>query len=247
MKKRFYFILLLMSCSLSLCFMSSTYSRYVAGTTGNIDILFAKWQILLNNNDITEYNNSEMTFTPTIIANDNVASNMVAPTSKGYFDININPKNVDVSFNYKISLDIENEDIPDLLITKYALLPDNYKDGDNLDYVLLTDNIITDELIFDNSVDNFEFDEFTIRIFFEWVDGEDEVMDDSMDTIIGSEATEDIPFNIKANIIFEQIITEVSDDLIFDNNVTDGDVVVNNDIIDQGTDSLDTEDDVINN
>ena len=66
MKKRICFVLLLMSCSLCLCFMSSTYSRYVAGTTGNIDILFAKWQILINNEDITNQNNSSITINPII-------------------------------------------------------------------------------------------------------------------------------------------------------------------------------------
>ena len=66
MRKRISFMLLLMSCSLCLCFMSSTYSRYVAGTTGNIDILFAKWQILINNEDITNQNNSSITINPTI-------------------------------------------------------------------------------------------------------------------------------------------------------------------------------------
>ena len=109
MKKRICFVLLLMSCSLCLCFMSSTYSRYVAGTTGNIDILFAKWQILINTQDITDQNNSNITITPTIEQNENIRENTVAPTSKGYFDIDIDPTNVDVSFRYSIDLEIDNE------------------------------------------------------------------------------------------------------------------------------------------
>ena len=72
MKKRICFALLLMSCSLCLCFMSSTYSRYVAQTVGNIDILFAKWQILINTQDITDQNNSTITITPTIESDENV-------------------------------------------------------------------------------------------------------------------------------------------------------------------------------
>ena len=101
--------------------MSSTYSRYVAGTTGNIDILFAKWQILINNEDITNQNNSSITINPTIEADENIKEDTIAPSSKGYFDIDIDPTNVDVSFRYTVELEIDNEDIPDLIISKYTI------------------------------------------------------------------------------------------------------------------------------
>lgn len=207
MKKRICFMLLLMSCSLCLCFMSSTYSRYVAGTTGNIDILFAKWQILINTQDITDQNTSNISITPTIEPNENVKENTVAPTSKGYFDIDIDPTNVDVSFRYTINLEIDNEDIPDLMITKYTILPNDYQEGDTIEYTTLQENTITDEIIYDNQTENFNFDPFTIRIYFEWYEGEDELMDDEADTQIGEASSNDeLSFTINANISFEQII-----------------------------------------
>ena len=207
MKKRICFMLLLMSCSLCLCFMSSTYSRYVAGTTGNIDILFAKWQILINTQDITDQNTSNISITPTIEPNENVKENTVAPTSKGYFDIDIDPTNVDVSFRYTINLEIDNEDIPDLMITKYTILPNDYQEGDTIEYTTLQENTITNEIIYDNQTENFNFDPFTIRIYFEWYEGEDELMDDEADTQIGEASAEDeLSFTINANISFEQII-----------------------------------------
>ena len=207
MKKRISFVLLLMSCSLCLCFMSSTYSRYVAGTTGNIDILFAKWQILINTQDITDQNTSNISITPTIEPNENVKENTVAPTSKGYFDIDIDPTNVDVSFRYTINLEIDNEDIPDLMITKYTILPNDYQEGDTIEYTTLQENTITNEIIYDNQTENFNFDPFTIRIYFEWYEGEDELMDDEADTQIGEASVEDeLSFTINANISFEQII-----------------------------------------
>ena len=207
MKKRISFVLLLMSCSLCLCFMSSTYSRYVAGTTGNIDILFAKWQILINNEDIADENNSSISITPTIEQNENIKENTIAPSSKGYFDIDIDPTNVDVSFRYTIELEIDNEEIPDLMITKYTILPSDYEEGDTLEYTTLQSNIITDDLLIDNETENFEFEPFTIRIFFEWYEDEDEEMNDEADTTIGIEAAEDdLTFTINADISFEQII-----------------------------------------
>ncbi len=207
MKKRICFMLLLMSCSLCLCFMSSTYSRYVAGTTGNIDILFAKWQILINNQDITDQNSSNISITPTIEQNENIKENTVAPTSKGYFDINIDPSNADVSFQYTVDLEIDNEEIPDLMITKYAILPADYEEGDTIEYTTLQTNTITNQLIYDNETENFSFDPFTMRIYFEWYEGEEEQMDDEDDTEIGISAAEDeLSFTINANISFEQII-----------------------------------------
>jgi len=212
MRKRISFMLLLMSCSLCLCFMSSTYSRYVAGTTGNIDILFAKWQILINNEDITNQNNSSITITPTIEADENIKEDTIAPSSKGYFDIDIDPTNVDVSFRYTVELEIDNEDIPDLIISKYTILPSDYEEGDTLEYTTLQENTITDDLLFDNETENFAFEPFTLRIYFEWYEDDDELMNDAADTAIGiaaaeaAEDNEELSFTINANISFEQII-----------------------------------------
>ena len=72
----------LVSLSICLCLMSSTYSRYVADTTGNIEALFAKWQILVSNTDITNNTSSTITFEPVIEENDYIASNVVAPSSR---------------------------------------------------------------------------------------------------------------------------------------------------------------------
>lgn len=206
--KKIYLLLILVSFSFCLSFMSSTYSRYVAGTTGNIDIPFAKWQILLNTQDITSQNNSQLTFTPVIETSENINAGTIAPSSKGYFDININPENVDVSFSYSVSLSIDSENVPDIIITKYAMLPDNYVEGDTLQYSTITNNVIQNSLYYDNNTPNFSFSEFTIRVYFEWIENDQsETMNDIDDTQVGLDAAEDeTTFNISANISFEQIV-----------------------------------------
>ncbi len=205
MKRRLCLLLLLISASVSLCFISSTYSRYVAGTEGNIDMLFAKWQILVNESDITAQNSSNITFNPVIEPSQNIKDNTIAPTSKGYFDIDIDPSNVEVSFRYIISLSMDNEDMPDLMITKYAYLPSDYQDGDALEYITTNTSTITDDLIYDNDGDGFEA--FTIRVFFEWYDGEDETMNDAADSAVGqAAATDDTTLTINATLSFEQIV-----------------------------------------
>lgn len=229
MRKRMCLILLLISCSFCLSFMSNTYSRYVAGTTGNIDMLFAKWQILVNNQDIANQNNSSIQFTPVINANDNIKDNTFAPTSEGYFDINIDPSNVDVSFQYVIDLTVNAEDIPDLMITRYAILDSDYQEGDTISYTTLSDDTITNNMIFDRETEDFTFEPFTVRICFEWIDGDGESMDNDDDTLVAISAMdEDISFTVSANVTFEQITSTPTDDVeetqeeeeeIVDNNI----------------------------
>lgn len=204
--KKLRFVIVLISFSVCLCFMSTTYSKYVAGATSDIEVLFAKWQILVNDVDITKNTNSTVSFVPTIEENENVQSNTIAPSSKGYFDINIDPSNADVSFKYTISLAVLNEDMPDLMITKYAVLPENYIEGDSLDLETLNNSTISDNLIFDKNTEDFKFKPFTIRVFFEWYEGQGESMDDQKDSEVGSKAaTDDTKFKMSANIAFEQI------------------------------------------
>ena len=208
---------------LLLCFMSNTYSRYVADTTGNLKMSFAQWQILVNNEDITSNSSSSVVLTPVIDENTNVKSNKIAPSSTGYFDISVDPSNVDVAFNYSIELDVVNEDIPDLIITKYAIIDSEnennivYKNIENnliqetVDIERITtpsDDIIntsSDEIITTSGdeIKELDFKPFVIRIHFEWYEGENEKMNDEADTLIGNDA-ENNDLQINAKIRFEQ-------------------------------------------
>ena len=204
MLKKFKVLILIASLAITLSLMSNTYSRYVASSGGNVEIEFAKWQLLVNNTDITTNTTSNISFEPTIEENINVAKDKVAPSSIGYFDVEIDPTNVDVSFNYTIELNIENSDIPDLMITKYAIVPNDYLEGDKLTFENITDNSITNTVLYDQKT----FDKFTVRIYFQWMEGEDTTMTDAEDTVIGNNAAiNDTSFTINANIKFEQIIS----------------------------------------
>lgn len=204
MSTKFKILAVLVSLSLTLCFMSNTYSRYVANTTGNVEVQFAKWQILVNENDITTSSSSSIKLTPVVEQNQYVADNKVAPSSKGYFDIDIDPTNVEVSFDYSISLTIENTNIPDLMITKYSIVDSSYdEDKDELQINNIKDNTITGSLTYDNKTENFKFEPFTIRIYFEWYEGTDEVMNDLADSEVGNDASNH-SLRLNANIKFEQ-------------------------------------------
>ena len=203
MFKRLRLLVVFASLSVTLGFMSNTYSRYVADTTGDIKIGFAKWQLVVNENDISDNTVSTINITPTMKPNENVDENTIAPSSSGYFDIVIDPTNVDVSFDYSISIDLLNENMPDLMISEYAFLSNTYKEGDDITYIPLENSTITDT--FDVGID--EKEPFTIRVCFEWFEGTDETMDDEADTLIGIDAgLNDTDLQIQASIHFEQKI-----------------------------------------
>ena len=208
MNKKIKVILILLTLSVTLSFMSDTYSRYAVNTTSNVELTFAKWQILVNENDITDSTTSNLIITPIIEESENVKKNTLAPSSKGYFDILINPTNVEVSFDYIMNLKILNENMPDILISKYAILDENYEEGKTtINKLDIIDNEIKNSLIFDNNTQNFVFKPFTIRVFFEWFEGTNELMGDTQDTEIGQDAAKNnTKLQIEATLKFEQNI-----------------------------------------
>ena len=208
MKNKCKILFIIASLALTLSLMSNTYSRYVANTTGNLDMAFSNWQILVNEIDIIEENSSTIQISPVLLENENIAVNKVAPSTEGYFDINIDPTNVDVSFNYQVNIEVLNENIPDLMITKYAILDDTYTVGDEIVLENLENNTVSGNLKYQQGN---TFKPFTIRIYFEWYDEADGVMTDEMDTEVGHQAaTENTTLQIAATIKFEQDVTEES-------------------------------------
>ena len=202
MRTKFKILMVISSLALTLSLMSNTYSRYVADVDGDIELLFAKWQILVNDSDITNNTTTSINITPVMEENVNVADNTIAPSSKGYFDIEVDPSNVGVSFNYNITLDVVNENLPDLIISKYAILDSDYIEGDQITTTTILNNIINGTVDYTDTLKPFK-----IRVYFEWYEGADEVMDDTTDTNIGYEATlNDTSLLVNATISFEQKI-----------------------------------------
>ena len=209
MKKKCKILLIIISLALSLSLMSNTYSIYVANTTGNLDMAFASWQILINEQDILEENISTIELEPVILENKNIATNTVAPSTQGYFDINIDPSNVDVSFKYELNIKVLNENIPDLMITKYAILDESYEDGDEVITNTLENNTLNGSLEFQKEIEDYQYEPFTIRIYFEWYEGQNEQMNDQQDAEIGHlAAKENTTLQIAASIKFEQKLEE---------------------------------------
>ncbi len=204
MKKKMRLLLLFVSISLTLSMVSNTYSKYVTGSGGNLEMSLSKWQILVNQNDIVTNSSSNIEFNPVITENENITSNTLAPTSTGYFDIEIDPSNVDLSFRYAIKLNSIDSQIPDLIINKYELLDHDNPISNPLNIVEINSATIENTLIYNDTDPTFRHEPFIIRIYFEWFEGTGETSDDEADTIVGT--TPDMSVTINATVGFEQIL-----------------------------------------
>jgi hypothetical protein len=122
MKTRLKILFIIVTLAVTMSLMSNTYSRYVADTTGNLEVQFATWKILVNESDITSGNTTSIELTPVIDENTNIAANKIAPSSTGYFDIEIDPSNTEITFDYNVTLEVLNENMPDLLISEYSII-----------------------------------------------------------------------------------------------------------------------------
>ncbi len=213
MSKKIKIILILLTLSVTLSFMSDTYSRYVVNTNSNVEMSFANWQILVNNSDITDGTATSLAITPVIEENENIKDNTIAPSSKGYFDILINPSNVEVSFKYEVSFKVLNENLTDIKILKYAILDESYIEGETtIQSQDIVDNVIAGTLRYDNKTEGFVHKPFTIRVYFEWLEGENESMNDEQDTEIGIDATTNgTKLQIETTLKFEQDITTTTE------------------------------------
>lgn len=201
-------ILFLVSVLILVLTINSTYAKYVSQVTGKVDNEIARWQILVNNENITSNKSSNLTINPIIDENQNVAAGKIAPTSTGYFDIEIDASNVDVSFSYNITVD-NNVDslIKDLKVVKYSIINPENMDSDNIEKLDIENNSLQQVMRYNNQEENFSFSNFIVRLYFVWDDSDTNEMTDSEDSDVGSGVTEDNDnVSINVNINFEQYI-----------------------------------------
>lgn len=201
-------ILFLVSVLIFVLSINSAYARYASSTDGTVSTDIARWQILVNDENITTNKSSSLTITPVIDENENVATGKIAPGSTGYFDIEIDPTNVDLSFMYNISAEA-NEDSPitDLKVTHYSIFNEG-ADTSNLEKNTLVDNNLQQIKKYNNSVQNFKFDKQVIRLYFMWDDNSlSSSMNDEEDTeAANSIDDENNSVSINVDISFEQYI-----------------------------------------
>lgn len=188
--------------------INSTYSKYVSGSTGNMDINFSRWKVLVNTEDVTRNYSSTLDFVPIIDSNVNVRNGKIAPGTTGHFDIYIDCSGVTTSYQYIVDISYPNtNEINNLKVTGYSIVPvvNQVPDESNLTTIALTNtSTITGTKMYNNT----EFQPFIIRIYFEWQNGANHSTDES-DTTIGQKAAnnETINYDVNATLTFSQYLS----------------------------------------
>ena len=168
--KKVYLLLALASLLLLVSVIQNTYAKYISKATANSNFTIASWNFKVNNQDINANSNFSNVIVPVFENNPNIKDNVIAPTSEGYFDINIDHSNVDVSFTEKINLNFSGTNtVSDLKITGYAI-----NDGSIIEF---NGNEISTACPLS---DNVKINKY--RFYVTWIDNDGQTMQNKDDT-----------------------------------------------------------------
>ena len=172
MKKKL-ILLVVLSIILCLFFVQESLAKYITAADETANISIARWKILVNDEDIRDENTVNTVINPVFLGNDNIAENIIAPTSEGYFDLIIDAREADVSFKYKISMSVnQNSSVKDLVATKYVV---NGGEPITMD---INNQTIENTVLYGNNNST-----INIRVYIVWNDGYGSLMDNSADTL----------------------------------------------------------------
>ena len=190
--KKFILLLAFILLCITIFLVAQTYAKYLSSAKGQTTVNIARWNIKVNDLSITENTDISGTITPVFPGNENIASDIIAPTAEGYFDLVFDFDDVDVSFNYTIESTVaDSSPVKDFVIVGYSI--------DNGMRVDLTDtNIISEDILLDSNVTT-----RNIRIYVKWIDDGNATMNNQDDTIA---TTSNTPAIFKVNITFKQIV-----------------------------------------
>ncbi len=186
LNRKITFLLALLALFYCVSLIQSTYAKYLSTADADTNITIARWNILVNNQDISQNSNFSEVLEPTFTGNENIKDGVIAPTATGYFDITLDGSTTDVSFSYDISFsEADDNTVTDLKITKYEI------DGHSYTY---------NGPISGNILLNDQNRALTVRVYVEWVDQtDDETMTNVDDTTAANSGV--AKFKVNVNVI----------------------------------------------
>lgn len=189
--KKFILLIILILILLLVFFLIQIFAKYLTSASGDTSMNIARWNILVNDISIKENTDITNTLSPIFPGNENIAPDIIAPTAEGYFDLNFDFSDADVSFEYEITTTVDpNSSVKDLVVTGYSV-----DDGQKVE--LTNNSSIKDTILLTDTINNRK-----IRVFVKWDDGNNASMDNSQDTIA---TTSGKPALLKVNVSFTQI------------------------------------------
>lgn len=118
-------VLILICCILLaslLLFINMIYAKYKTEVSGKASISISRWDVKVNDNSIKNNQDISSTITPVFPGNEYIASNIIAPTAEGYFDLFLDYTATDVAFKYEINVSPNEESaVKDLVTTGYSV------------------------------------------------------------------------------------------------------------------------------
>jgi len=158
--KKYFFIIASLFAVLGTSMLIQTYAKYVTSTNGLTSIPIAKWNIVINNQSIKNNSDISSSIVPVFPGNEHIASNIIAPTAEGYFDLSFDFSNIDVSFSYEILTSVNSQSsVKDFVVTGYQ-----FENSDIVNFINFNEPIKEDILLSSN------IKERNIRIFIKWND-----------------------------------------------------------------------------
>ena len=197
--------ILLILIGICICFLLfytiQIYAKYLTSAEGSTTLTIANWNILVN--DLSIKNNTDISnsIVPVFPGNEHIESGIIAPTVEGYFDLNLDFSNADVSFKYEISVTSdENSSVKDLVATGYSL--DN---GEKISFENYNETI-SETITLSNNINTRK-----VRVYIMWNDDdESQTMTNDDDTI--STSSENPPL-LNVNVSFTQVTDVITDNL----------------------------------
>lgn len=191
--KKFLLLLIGFCICFLLFFIVQIYAKYLSSAEGSTSLTIANWNIKVNDLSIKTNTDISNSIVPVFPGSEHIASNIIAPTAEGYFDLNLDFTDADVSFEYEITTTPdENSSVKDLVTTGYSI-----DDGEKITFenynepiteiVELTDEVRTKK----------------VRVYIMWNDSEDsQTMTNDDDTLSTSAEN---PALLHVNLSFTQI------------------------------------------
>ena len=191
-KRKIFLLLSFLSLFICLYFVSDTYAKYLTRASAGVNGKIAKWNIVVNDTNVKNNDTLTEVITPVFAGNTHVAQNVIAPTVTGYFDLELDATDVEVSFTYNTSV-TRNSSLRDFIVTGYKV--DNGEVID-VDTSVETPTISNDILLSDTTRVH------TIRVYIGWNDDVDtQELNNAQDTAVTSNLDE---VNLTVNMSFIQ-------------------------------------------
>ena len=120
--RKFRFLIACISLLLLIDLVQDTYAKYITSIEANAPFTIARWYFEVNEQDVISNSDFSNTIVPYFDSNANIASGVIAPTSTGHFEIEIDHSEVGVSFDQVISL-VQSDDntVSDIIFTGYKI------------------------------------------------------------------------------------------------------------------------------